>query len=228
ARVDGQQRSRPAAPEGPAEGERHEPGLGVVAGDVDVQGMAVGPADGGGHARCAPAPMDPLAAVPRAVAGARIVDPDRNAVRAREALERAHVHGYAAPGRWKGPDHDERPHRDPPPAPSCSERVTPKCFFISSQKAWRARDEARSGRAGMPPTTAPGGTSCRTTALAPMMAPSPTTMGPRIFAPGETSTSSPIHGAPTYPDRPPMVTCWPMRQRAPIRVSGWRTTPRPP
>ena len=51
----------------------------------------------------------------------------------------------------------------------------------------RVRHEDPRGRAGTPPTTAPAGTSCVTTALAPMVAPSP------IVTPASTATPRPIH-----------------------------------
>ena len=62
--------------------------------------------------------------------------------------------------------------------------------------------------AGTPATVVWGGTSCSTTDPAPTLAPSPTIMLPRIFAPAEISTPSPIFGcrSPSCLPVPPRVT----------------------
>lgn len=57
---------------------------------------------------------------------------------------------------------------------------------------------------GIPTTTAPSGTSCVTTELAPIMTLLPTCMPPITFAPLQITTLSPIVGIPPVPE--PIVT----------------------
>ena len=65
-------------------------------------------------------------------------------------------------------------------------------------------------RALMPTTVESGGTSCKTTAFAPMRLLSPTVNGPSTFAPVEISTLLPMVGwrLPVSLPVPPRVTPW--------------------
>src|SRR5690606_34082160 len=218
--VHGQQSTGAVQAKRSSEGESQQPCPRVVAGNVDVERQASDGTNRGGDPGDAAAAKDSILSRSAPTLLARIVDANGDPLLFCQATKRAHVDRDPAPGRRVRPHQGDGLHPCPPPARSGKVSVTPKCFFLSSRTPRRASGEARSGRAGIPPTTWPGSTSCSTTPLAPMMAPSPTTIGPRSVAPGEMRTSSPIHGAPWSPERPPMVTCWPMRQRAPIRDSG--------
>ena len=66
--------------------------------------------------------------------------------------------------------------------------------------------------AGTPATMQLSGTSFTTTALAPIMTLFPIRTGPRILAPAQISTLSPMMGTSYHPLFPPMVTFCPMRQ----------------
>ena len=66
-------------------------------------------------------------------------------------------------------------------------------------------------RAGMPTAVAPAGTGLMTTALAPILALSPTVKPPITLAPALTNTFLPSVGcrlAPLYSEVPPSVTPW--------------------
>jgi hypothetical protein len=75
-------------------------------------------------------------------------------------------------------------------------------------------------RAGMPTAVQPAGTSHRTTAFAPIFAPSPIVKPPRILAPAPISTPAPITGAPRCHPRRPIVTCWKIKQFGPMTDAG--------
>src|SRR5207244_3694491 len=83
----------------------------------------------------------------------------------------------------------------------------------SADRAWarEAYDSCRNpGRdlivAGTPTARPPSGTEVKTTALAPILASSPTSIGPRILAPAPIMTRSPIRGAPVATPMSPSVT----------------------
>ncbi|EAL07954.1 mucin [Listeria monocytogenes str. 4b H7858] len=87
----------------------------------------------------------------------------------------------------------------------------------------------RTTLAGIPTTVAPGGTSFKTTAPAPIRAPAPISTGPSTFAPAETSAPSPTVGW-RFPQSfpvPPSVTPWNIVTSSPISAVSPITIPAP-
>lgn len=139
--------------------------------------------------RSAPAVLRRLVAVSRDVAVAAIAS---SAPRSRS--ERSTTDAQ----RRRGGGHVTRRGGDVAPrggavATSARSARAPSAAAPQSSARAAARS-ARTTRAGRPTATLSGGTSSRTTALAPMRARAPMRTGPRIRAPAPIQTSSPIVG----------------------------------
>src|SRR5687767_8727168 len=95
--------------------------------------------------------------------------------------------------------------------------------FLNERAPYDARlDRASNGRAGIPTTVVPAGTSCSTTALAPTRAPSPIVTPPMIFAPDPIKISFPSTGE--RPRLSPMTTLLSTHTLRPPRTLELMTT----
>lgn len=95
-------------------------------------------------------------------------------------------------------------------------------FFTGSPPAFRPINLA-----GFPTAVALGGTSIKTSDPAPILAPSPILMLPKMVAPAPIKTPSPILGwrSPTALPVPPSVTWWRMETLLPMTAVSPITTP---